>query len=164
MKHVTLLFLRRDDQILLAMKKRGFGVGKWNGTGGKIEPGESILQAAIRECQEEIGVTPKDAMRVAQLRFFMPDDPDFEHHAHVFVATSWQGEPIETKEMRPEWFALAGIPFAQMWPDDIVWLPHIVNGKLAQGIITVSETELVSHDLEIFDAPKEVQYATIPAK
>lgn len=155
MKHVTLLFLRRHNQILLAMKKRGFGAGKWNGTGGKAEPGESMYQAAIRECQEEIGVTPKSPIRVAQLRFFMPDDPDFEHHAHIFVATDWEGEPIETEEMRPQWFALSDIPFAQMWPDDIIWLPHIVGGKLVQGTITASETELVSHNLDIFDGPKQ---------
>lgn len=54
----TLLFLIKDDHVLLAMKKRGFGAGNWNGVGGKIEAGESIEQALVRECQEEIGVTP----------------------------------------------------------------------------------------------------------
>ena len=54
MKHVTLLFLLTDDQILLAMKKRGFGMGRWNGVGGKIEPGETIEEATARECREEI--------------------------------------------------------------------------------------------------------------
>jgi len=51
-KHLTLLFLIKEDQILLAMKKRGFGMGRFNGVGGKIEPGETIEQAMIRECQE----------------------------------------------------------------------------------------------------------------
>lgn len=35
----TLLFLKKNRQLLLAMKKRGFGAGKWNGVGGKLEPG-----------------------------------------------------------------------------------------------------------------------------
>ena len=37
-----------DKQILLGLKKRGFGEGKWNGFGGKVQPGESIAQGAIR--------------------------------------------------------------------------------------------------------------------
>ena len=47
-KTLSLLFLRREDEILLAMKKRGFGKGRWNGVGGKVEVGESIEQAMIR--------------------------------------------------------------------------------------------------------------------
>ena len=79
MKIVTLIFLRREQQLLLAMKKRGFGTGKWNGAGGKVEPGETIEQAAIRECQEEIGVMPHHLQKAGYIQFFMPDDPEFEH-------------------------------------------------------------------------------------
>ncbi len=57
-KKYSLLFLLREDEILLVMKKRGFGSGRWNGVGGKFESGETAEQATIRECQEEIGVTP----------------------------------------------------------------------------------------------------------
>ena len=56
-KVLSLLYLRRDNEILLAMKKRGFGEGRWNGVGGKVEAGESIEQAMICEAQEEISVT-----------------------------------------------------------------------------------------------------------
>lgn len=42
--------------VLLGLKKRGFGTGKWNGFGGKVEPGETIRQAAIREMKEEAGI------------------------------------------------------------------------------------------------------------
>ena len=57
MKLSTLCFLIEDDRILLAMKKRGFGEGKWNGVGGKVNEGETVEAAAIRETEEEIGVT-----------------------------------------------------------------------------------------------------------
>ena len=50
----TVVFLIRENQVLLAMKKRGFGEGKWNGVGGKLDPGETVEQALVRECQEEI--------------------------------------------------------------------------------------------------------------
>ena len=56
MQEETLCFLTNNDKILLAMKKRGFGVGKWNGVGGKIKKEESIEQAVQRETKEEIMV------------------------------------------------------------------------------------------------------------
>ncbi|MEJ0073651.1 MAG: NUDIX domain-containing protein [Candidatus Saccharibacteria bacterium] len=65
-KETTLLLLRRNDEVLLAMKKRGFGAGRWNGVGGKLDPGETVEQALVRECQEEIGVTPTEYHRVAE--------------------------------------------------------------------------------------------------
>lgn len=128
MKHVTLLFLLRDNDILLAMKKRGFGMGRWNGVGGKIEPGETIEQATARECREEIGVDPGDLEKVAHLTFVFSEGRA-DILAHVYVTRSWTGEPVETEEMAPQWFALADIPYKEMWQDDEHWLPHVLNGK-----------------------------------
>jgi 8-oxo-dGTP pyrophosphatase MutT (NUDIX family) len=52
------VFCRRQQpsEILLGMKKRGFGMNKWNGFGGKVEVNETIPQAAARELQEECGL------------------------------------------------------------------------------------------------------------
>ncbi|HEV7453816.1 MAG TPA: 8-oxo-dGTP diphosphatase [Candidatus Saccharimonadales bacterium] len=150
MRKVTLLFLLRDGHILLAMKKRGFGEGKWNGAGGKVEPGETVEQAAIRECQEEIGVTPINPELLGDFEFRMSHDPAFGHHAHVFVATKWEGEPHETEEMRPEWFANDAIPYASMWSDDPLWLPLVLQGKHFSGKITLGpRSEVVNSDISI---------------
>lgn len=146
MKHVTLLFLRRDDQILLAMKKRGFGADKWNGVGGKVEAGESYEQGASRECQEEIGVTPLELQNVGELHFF--DLPDIEHYCHVYVCESWKGEPVETEEMRPQWFNVGDIPYSEMWPDDEFWLPLMLAGKLFQGTIVVGDNKVERCDVQ----------------
>jgi 8-oxo-dGTP pyrophosphatase MutT (NUDIX family) len=127
MKQVTLLFLVQGDEILLAMKKRGFGEGRWNGCGGKVEPSETIEQAMIRETQEEIGVTPIIYEKMAIHDFIMEDHEDFE--AHTYVCTEWEGGPVETEEMAPQWFAKNAVPFDQMWQDDIVWLPAVLRGK-----------------------------------
>ena len=58
LRQASLCLLLREGEILLARKKRGFGVGKWNGAGGKPEPGEPIERTAIRETEEELGVHP----------------------------------------------------------------------------------------------------------
>lgn len=136
-QHVTLLFLRSEGQILLAMKKRRFGAGKWNGVGGKVEPGETFEQAAIRECQEEIGVTPKNIALRGELHFF--DLPDVEHYCHIYAAYDWDGEPVETEEMRPEWFAEQDIPYDQMWPDDEFWIPKFLNNIPFRGKVVIED-------------------------
>lgn len=134
MTELTLLFLRRDSEILLAMKKRGFGEGCWNGVGGKLEPGETIQQALVRECREEIGVTPKNYWQVAELTF----DAFFKNKrtlllVHVYMCKNWEGNPAETEEMRPEWFDIAKVPYDKMWQDDKYWLPQVLKGKKVKG-------------------------------
>jgi mutator protein MutT len=137
MKQTTLLFLRKNNQILLAMKKRGFGVDKWNGAGGKVEPNETIEQAAIRECQEEIGVTPKHLKPAGEFHFI--DLPDVEHYCNIFVVDEWEGEPAETEEMRPQWFDTDKIPYDHMWADDRLWMPLLLEGKRFKGKVTINE-------------------------
>ena len=129
-KTLSLLFLRRDNHILLAMKKRGFGEGRWNGVGGKVEAGESIEQAMIRETQEEIGVTPTVFEKVGDIRFdeYFKGEPALMH-VHVFTATEWTGEPTESEEMRPQWFSINDVPYSDMWSDDPYWLPEVIAGK-----------------------------------
>jgi 8-oxo-dGTP pyrophosphatase MutT (NUDIX family) len=127
MKELTLLFLLKDNHVLLAMKKRGFGAGRWNGVGGKIEPGETTVEAAIRECSEEIGVTPQKLIKVAHHTFTLPGNVVLP--VHTFIAHQWQGEPTESEEMSPSWFAFNNIPYDNMWDDDRHWLPQILAGK-----------------------------------
>lgn len=125
-QQATLMLLLKDNQILLAMKKRGLGVGKWNGIGGKKNVDETIEQTAVRETQEEIGVTPKDFQQMAILNFH---GGSIEMQGFVYICKSWEGEPTETEEMRPQWFDLDKIPYDEMWPDDRTWLPLVLEGK-----------------------------------
>jgi mutator protein MutT len=141
---LTLLYLQKEDCILLALKKRGFGKGKWNGVGGKIESGESIESAVIRECQEEIGVTPEDLQKVGYLIFNEHHDGERKlMQIHVYTASDWQGEITESEEMKPEWFEAKNIPYEQMWPADKLWLPFVIEGQLIRGDFTLKENNSV---------------------
>ncbi len=142
-KTTTLLFLRRNDELLLAMKKRGFGSGLWNGVGGKLDPGETVEQALVRECQEEINVTPTIYTKVAEHNFLMDSDmpESWRMFVHTFIAIEWEGEPMETEEMAPLWYKLSDIPYEKMWADDPHWLPPVLAAKLLRTNFTFD-----SHD------------------
>jgi ADP-ribose pyrophosphatase YjhB (NUDIX family) len=126
---VSIVFLLKEDSILLAMKKRGFGQGHWNGAGGKPEAGEDIIDTARRECFEEIGVKPGQLDKVAVINFYSQGKPGDNQQAHVYFCKDWGGEPRETEEMRPQWFKLDAIPYEMMWADDKDWLPLVLGGK-----------------------------------
>jgi ADP-ribose pyrophosphatase YjhB (NUDIX family) len=143
MKQATLLFLLKENQILLAMKKRGFGQGRWNGYGGKPNPDENILDTAIRETQEEISVTPKNISQVATLDFYFKNKTEWDQQVLVFITHDWEGEPTESEEMKPQWFDLDKIPFDSMWPDDPFWIPLVLSGKKLHAKFTFGENDVV---------------------
>jgi 8-oxo-dGTP diphosphatase len=141
MIEATLVFLVRGNEILLGYKKRGFAQGKLNGFGGKIEDSETIESAAARELREECGVVvlPTDLKSVAHLGFYFPARLEWNQVVHVFIAERWDGEPVETDEMRPAWFRIDAFPFDQMWADDQHWLPLVLQGKRVQAAFTFKE-------------------------
>jgi len=129
LRQVSLCFLLKNDEVLLALKKRGFGEGKINGVGGKMLEGETIEQTVIREIREEIDVIPKIFNKIASINFYFRNQPDWDQEVVVFLITSWDGNPKESEEVKPDWYKLKNIPYEHMWEDDIHWLPYALNGK-----------------------------------
>lgn len=124
-KDVTNFLFIKDNRVLLGLKKRGFGINKYNGFGGKLEHGETIEEAAIREAKEESGLTPLVYTKRAVIDF--PDS--YPLRMNLFVATHWSGQEVETDEMLPVWFDFDKVPYHQMWEDDRYWLHYILAGK-----------------------------------
>ncbi len=126
----TLCLLMKENKVLLAMKKRGFGEGKYNGVGGKIKDNETIEEAMIRETKEELDVIPTKYEKVGVLDF----DEFYKNKKirltfYLYLVYEWEGTEKETEEMRPEWFDTSDIPYDKMFPDDKHWLPLILEGK-----------------------------------
>ncbi|KAI8647300.1 NUDIX hydrolase domain-like protein [Parasitella parasitica] len=151
-KVLTLILVidREGKKVLLGMKKRGFGAGKFNGFGGKVEKGETIDQGARRELLEEAEIEAIDLVQVGMLMFtFEKDNVGLE--THIFVATTYKGSPEETEEMRPEWYTFDQIPFDQMWSDDKHWFPFVLKNQYFTGHFHFGEDQktILRHDLKV---------------
>mgnify|MGYP001187624926 CR=1 FL=1 len=123
----VLTFIRSGGQLLLILKKRGLGCGKFNAPGGRLEPGETPEQAAVRETQEEVGVTPRHLRAAGRLDFAFTDG--YSLRCHVFTADAYAGTVIETDEAAPFWCDETAIPYGRMWSDDRLWLPLLLEGR-----------------------------------
>jgi len=129
----TLLFVIRDGRILLIRKLRGLGAGRINGPGGKLDPGETPIECAVRETHEELGIVATGVEELGELSFQWVDDTVPPLCCSVFRASGYDGEPTATDEAIPLWFDLGKIPFAEMWPDDELWFPHLLAGERFHG-------------------------------
>lgn len=145
----TLCFVLREDQVLLIEKKRGLGQGKVNAPGGRFEDGETAAQCAVRETREELGITPLNPEERGILRFVFQDG--YSLAAHVFTATRWEGEAVETEEAVPLWTDLDLVPYRRMWADDVLWVPHLLDGKRFDGSFLFDDDRMLGVDLHIFD-------------
>ena len=146
-KLLTLCIICQPPKVLLGMKKRGFGAGRWNGFGGKVQEGEAVEGAARREVLEEAGLTTKNISEAGIINFDFQDGSS-SVEVHVFTANEFEGEPMETEEMRPEWINADELPFDDMWPADRYWLPLVIQGKKIRGRF-------------LYDKPSTQDYASV---
>ncbi|KAF4074019.1 hypothetical protein AMELA_G00249860 [Ameiurus melas] len=150
-KLLTLVLVVQPGRVLLGMKKRGFGAGKWNGFGGKVHPGESIEQAARRELLEESSLTVDTLCKIGNITFEFVGETELMD-VHIFRADDYDGEPTESEEMRPRWFDIDKIPFGEMWADDVLWFPLMLQKKKFSGYF-----KFQGHDVILEHKLNEVQ-------
>jgi 8-oxo-dGTP diphosphatase/2-hydroxy-dATP diphosphatase len=141
-KVMTLCIVHQHPRILLGKKKRGFGASRWNGFGGKVLPGETIEDATRRELLEEAGIEVGYMEKYGILDFEFEGNPELLE-VHIFKALDFDGEPSESEEMLPQWYFVDQIPFKEMWPDDIYWIPLFLKGKKFAGKILFGPNDTI---------------------
>ncbi len=146
-QRATLMFVIRDGQVLLILKKRGLGAGKVNGPGGRIDPGETPEACAIREVQEELLVTPTGVTYAGELLFQFADG--FSLQGYVFRADGCEGEAQETNEAVPLWTPLDAVPFDRMWSDDRVWFPYLLERRPFTGRFLFDGDAMLGYELKL---------------
>lgn len=145
----TLMFVIDEtrDHVLLIRKKRGLGAGKINGPGGKLDPGESPAECAVRETEEELRITVRNPAKHGELWFQFVDG--LAMHVDVFIGTEWVGEAEETEEAIPLWTPLNAIPLHEMWADDRFWLePMLTERRQFVGKFVFDDDTMLRHHVE----------------
>jgi 8-oxo-dGTP diphosphatase len=143
--HATLLFVICGGEVLLIHKKRGLGAGKINGPGGRMEPGETARECAVREVEEELLIRAQGVTRAGTLHFQFLDG--YSIQAEVFTATGYEGEPTETEEAIPLWVPINELPYDRMWADDPLWVPLMLAGKPFVGYFVFDADNMLDHDV-----------------
>ncbi len=149
-KKSILCFLINEDNVLLIMKKSGHGFGMWNGFGGKLEGEETFEECAIRGGKEEISVNLKSITHVATLFFFTPSkNNDNNWLTEVYIISKWDGLPDESEAVQPQWFNKYSLPFKEMWPDYIHWLPRVLDGeKIIAEFLLNEDMDILEFDIQ----------------
>ena len=158
----NLLFVIEGGEVLLIRKKTGLGQGKINGPGGKLEPGETAVEAAVREIREELHleVDPADCEAMGILRFQFVDG--LALHVVVFRTFRYGGTPTETREAAPLWFSFDELPFGEMWADDRYWLREMLEGRRFEANFVFDGEEMLWRDVQFLEAPGTAVTEAVP--
>jgi len=146
-ERAVLSFMRDEDRLLLIRKKKGLGAGKINAPGGRIDPGETALQAVVRETIEEVHMTPYDPEKRGELFFQFKDG--YKLHGEIFFSSRFSGAPTETDEADPFWCAIADIPYHDMWEDDRHWLPLALENKPFKAYFIFDDDRMVDKKIDV---------------
>lgn len=142
---VTLCFLLREagfrTEVLLGLKRTGFGIGKIVGIGGHVEAGETDAEAVVREVREEAGVIVRqeDLAPAGVVEFLFPTRPEWNMYCRLFTTRRWEGVPAESPEITPEWFDTGALPLHLMWQDAEHWLPVALSGEVLDVVVVLNE-------------------------
>jgi 8-oxo-dGTP diphosphatase len=146
-ERAVLSFIRDNDKILLIHKKTGLGAGKVNAPGGRIDPGETAMHAAVRETEEEVHLTPGNPEKRGELFFQFKDG--YKLHGEVFFSTRYTGTPVETGEADPFWCRIDEIPYGDMWEDDRHWLPLALKGIPFKAYFIFDNDRMVDWKIDV---------------
>lgn len=157
MKLATLCYLRRDGKTLMLhriKKANDVHEGKWNGLGGKFEPGETPEECAIREIYEESGLRAENPLLKGFLTFpGFANDEDW--YAFVFVVRQFTGELIESPEGDLSWIEDERLPQLNLWEGDLIFLPWLDQPGFFSAKFVYKNNHLVAHDV-VFQDPQQV--------
>ncbi len=151
MKLATLCYVRRDGRTLMIHRNKRIGdlhQGKWNGLGGKLDPGESPEQCVIREVREESGLHIRNPRYHGLLVF--ADFKNEDWFVWVFSATDFDGDLAETGEGALQWIPTADLTTLNLWPSDPIFFPWLEGGKTFSARFQYANEEMLGHEVYFY--------------
>jgi 8-oxo-dGTP diphosphatase len=152
MKLATLCYLRKDGHTLMihrVKKENDMHAGKWNGLGGKLEPGETPEACAIREILEESGLIVKNLILKGIITFpGFSNDEDW--YTFLFVIDDFEGQLIDSPEGHIRWIPDDELLDLYMWPGDRIFIPWLDRPEFFSGKFVYKDNQLVEHDVVFY--------------
>jgi len=131
-------------------KANDMHAGKWNGLGGKLEPGETPEECALREIYEESGLKVRNPRLKGLLTFpLFANDEDW--YAFVFVCEDFEGQLIDSPEGELRWIPDQELLGLNLWEGDHIFLPWLDRPGFFSGKFVYRGGRLVSHDVVFYD-------------
>jgi 8-oxo-dGTP diphosphatase len=153
MKLATLCYLRKDRHTLMIhriKKENDMHAGKWNGLGGKLEPGETPEECAIREIQEESGLTVK-SLKLRGIITFPGFSDDEDWYTFLFVVEDFEGELIDSPEGELRWVPDKELLALNLWPGDRIFIPWLGRREFFSGKFIYKDRQLVEHGVVFYE-------------
>jgi len=152
MKLATLCYVRRDGKTLMVhriKKENDMHLGKWNGLGGKLEPGESPEECAIREIYEESGLRVSNPSLKGILTFpGFANDEDW--YAFVFVFTNFEGELTESDEGNLAWIDDSKLLDLNLWQGDLIFIPWLSHPGFFSGKFIYKDGQFIDYQVVFY--------------
>jgi 8-oxo-dGTP diphosphatase len=123
--------------------------GKWNGLGGKLEPGESPEECAVREIAEESGLQALKPELKGILTFPAFDEIE-DWYCFVFVVRQFQGELTESSEGNLRWVPDGELLALNLWEGDRIFIPWLDQPGLFSAKFVYEHGKLVGHNVVFY--------------
>lgn len=160
MKLATLCYVQKPGYTLMlhrVKKKNDMHQGKWNGLGGKLEPGESPEECAVREVLEESGLRCHNPRLRGFITFPAFDEID-DWYTFLFTLDDFEGELIDSPEGNLAWIANDELLGLNLWPGDRVFLPWVFQDALFSAKFVYEKGEFRSYEVTFYGAHGEMSH------
>ena len=152
MKLATLCYIQKDGKTLMLYrnkKENDYHEGKWNGLGGKFEPGESPEECAVREIEEESGLIVKNIKMKGFITFPMFDGKE-DWYVFAFVIDEFEGELIDSPEGQLEWIPNDKLKELNLWEGDQIFIPWLFQEKFFSAKFNYEYGKFLDYTVEFY--------------
>ena len=152
MKLATLCYIQKDGKTLMLYrnkKENDYHEGKWNGLGGKFEPGESPEECAVREIKEESGLIVKSIKMKGFITFPMFDGKE-DWYVFAFVIDEYEGELIDSPEGQLEWIPNDKLKDLNLWDGDQIFIPWLFQEKFFSAKFNYENGKFLDYTVEFY--------------
>ncbi len=152
MKLATLCYVQKDGKTLMLYrnkKENDYHEGKWNGLGGKFEPGESPEDCAIREIKEEAGLNVKSLKLKGFITFPMFDGKE-DWYVFLFVRDDFEGELIDSPEGMLKWIPNDELEKLNLWEGDKIFIPWLFQDKFFSAKFNYENGKFIDYQVDFY--------------